>query len=147
MRHQWIGAVATLLSAALIGCEGFTGPHPTGTGPFDSRGNYVEAWADNPSKWNHRPTTPEPEPEPEPPALAANTSPIRNAPPRPAATPKPAPKPRPKPKPKFKYHTVRSGDTLYGLAKRYGTTVGKIRSANGISGSLIRVGQKLKIPR
>ncbi len=26
----------------------------TGYGPFDSRGNYVEAWADNPSKWNRR---------------------------------------------------------------------------------------------
>ncbi len=65
----------------------------------------------------------------------------------PAPAPQPKPKPKPKPKPQAVYHTVRKGDTLYGLAKRYGTTVGKIQSANGISGSLIRLGQRLKIPR
>jgi LysM repeat protein len=27
------------------------GKHPRGTGPYDANGNYVEAWADNPSKW------------------------------------------------------------------------------------------------
>jgi LysM repeat protein len=27
------------------------GRHPNGTGPFDRNGNYVEAWADSPSKW------------------------------------------------------------------------------------------------
>jgi len=27
------------------------GNHPSGIGPFDSRGNYVEDWADTPSKW------------------------------------------------------------------------------------------------
>ena len=25
--------------------------HPSGLGPFDSRGNYIEDWADSPSKW------------------------------------------------------------------------------------------------
>lgn len=25
--------------------------NPTGTGPFDSQGNYIDAWADDPSKW------------------------------------------------------------------------------------------------
>lgn len=43
-------------------------------------------------------------------------------------------------------HTVAKGDTLYGLARKYGTTVTKIKSANGLSGDLIRTGQKLKIP-
>ncbi len=28
-----------------------SGGQVAGTGPFDSRGNYVEAWADNPAKW------------------------------------------------------------------------------------------------
>jgi len=41
---------------------------------------------------------------------------------------------------------VAKGDTLYGLARKYGTTVTKIKSANGLSGDLIRTGQKLKIP-
>jgi LysM repeat protein len=68
-----------------------------------------------------------------------------------ASTPKPAPKPTPKPKPKptssTVVHTVKSGDTLYGLALRYKTTVAKIKSSSGISSDLLRIGQKLKIPR
>ena len=43
-------------------------------------------------------------------------------------------------------HLVRSGETLSHLARRYGVTVGAIRRANGISGDLIRVGQRLRIP-
>ena len=45
------------------------------------------------------------------------------------------------------YHTVKSSDTLYGLALRYKTTVAKIKSANGLKSDLIRPGQKLKIAR
>jgi LysM repeat protein len=45
-----------------------------------------------------------------------------------------------------KTHTVSKGDTLYGLARKYGTTVAKIKSANGMSSDLIRLGQKVKIP-
>ena len=30
------------------------------TGPFDSRGNYIEEWADNPSKWRKNGGTPSP---------------------------------------------------------------------------------------
>ena len=43
-------------------------------------------------------------------------------------------------------HTVVKGETLYGLSRKYGTTVAKIKSANGLSSDLIRIGQKLKIP-
>jgi LysM repeat protein len=43
-------------------------------------------------------------------------------------------------------HTVASGDTLSGLAQRYGTTVAAIRAANGLTGNMIRVGQDLLIP-
>lgn len=42
--------------------------------------------------------------------------------------------------------TVRSGDTLSGLAKRYDTSISAIRSANGLSGDTIYVGQELLIP-
>lgn len=44
-------------------------------------------------------------------------------------------------------HTVRNGETLGGIAERYGTTASAIRKANGIKGSMIRKGQKLKIPK
>lgn len=43
-------------------------------------------------------------------------------------------------------HTVRSGETLSGLAWRYHTTVKAIREANRMTGSTIYVGQKLIIP-
>ncbi len=43
-------------------------------------------------------------------------------------------------------YTVKSGDTLHRIAKRFGTTVKGIESANGLSTTRIKVGQKLKIP-
>ncbi|MFY0582219.1 LysM peptidoglycan-binding domain-containing protein [Cystobacter fuscus] len=44
-------------------------------------------------------------------------------------------------------YTVRSGDTLSGIAQRYGTTVSALAQANGISNpNLIQVGQKLRVP-
>lgn len=43
-------------------------------------------------------------------------------------------------------YTVRSGDTLSAIASRYGTTVSKLQSLNGISNAnYIYVGQKLKV--
>lgn len=43
-------------------------------------------------------------------------------------------------------YKVAKGDTLYGIARKRGTTVAKIKSANGISSDVIRPGQSLKIP-
>ncbi|MEA3335421.1 MAG: LysM peptidoglycan-binding domain-containing protein [Chloroflexota bacterium] len=43
-------------------------------------------------------------------------------------------------------HVVRAGDTLYGLAVRYGTTIAGIKRANGLSNSIIIPGQRLAIP-
>ena len=43
-------------------------------------------------------------------------------------------------------HTVRRGDTLSSIARKYGVTVNALRQANNISGDRINVGQKLKIP-
>lgn len=42
--------------------------------------------------------------------------------------------------------TVQKGDTLYGLAKRHGTTVGRLKAANGLDGTTLQVGQKLSLP-
>jgi len=44
-------------------------------------------------------------------------------------------------------HTVKSGDTLGKLATDYRTTVKAIQSANGLTDTRIKVGQKLKIPK
>ena len=59
-------------------------------------------------------------------------------------TAKPAPKAKAKAKPVK--HTVRSGENLSKIAKRYGTTVNAIKSANSLSGDEIKAGQKLTIP-
>ena len=43
-------------------------------------------------------------------------------------------------------YTVKSGDTLGGIAKQFGTTVRAIQSANNLKTTSIKVGDKLKIP-
>ena len=64
-----------------------------------------------------------------------------------SATAAPAPSAAPAPKATTTAYTVRSGDTLSGIAKRHGTTARAIASLNGISLTThIHPGQKLKIP-
>ena len=41
--------------------------------------------------------------------------------------------------------TVQKGDNLYKLAKRYGTTVDKLRSLNGMKNDNLQAGQKLRV--
>ena len=58
----------------------------------------------------------------------------------PAAAPVPAAKPG-----ETITHIVKNGDNLFQIAKTYGTTVEKIKAANGLSSDIIAVGQKLVI--
>jgi len=44
------------------------------------------------------------------------------------------------------FYTVQSGDTLYGIAKKFGSTVGLIMWANKKSRPIARLGEKLKVP-
>lgn len=43
-------------------------------------------------------------------------------------------------------HTVRRGDSLWTIARRYGTTTHKIQASNGMKTTHLQVGQVLKIP-
>jgi murein DD-endopeptidase MepM/ murein hydrolase activator NlpD len=43
-------------------------------------------------------------------------------------------------------HVVIPGDTLYGLATAYGTTVAELKRVNALQGDLLRVGTELAIP-
>ena len=126
-------------------------------GPFDEDGNYIEAWADYPPKRGTKRRTSNPKPVTQPKIVAKTTpqqtaqlaprpTPKRVTKPRPVAKPKPRPK-TVKVKPKTIRHVVKRGDTLYGLARKYRSSVSRIQRANGIKGTNIRDGSTLVIPR
>lgn len=43
------------------------------------------------------------------------------------------------------YYTVRSGDSLWAIARRHGVAVADLKDWNGLSGSLLRTGQQLRV--
>jgi len=43
-------------------------------------------------------------------------------------------------------HTVRAGETLSGIARQHGVSVSALKRANGLNGSDIRKGQRLRLP-
>lgn len=44
------------------------------------------------------------------------------------------------------YYIVKSGDTLYGIARKYGVSVNDIKIANNLSSNLLTIGKRLLIP-
>jgi LysM repeat protein len=99
-----------------------------------------------------------PAPAPAPVAEPAEPEPVKLVAPKPAPAPvaiaekKPAPKAEPKPAAKTtssgsRSHTMAKGDTLYGLARKYGVSAAAIQKANNITKpESIRDGAKLIIP-
>ncbi len=174
-------ALLTLLLASCGGGDGLvaenrsTRGYNPGVGPFDSRGNYIERWANDKSKgvvWRKSTTSgPSSSPAVVPPVVAAITpatpqpaarpaGPRPNPPvggtatpsPRPSAAVASLPKSRPsvKAKPKRKppvRHTISKGDTLWGISRRYNTSVTAIQRANGLKGTHLKIGRRLLIPR
>lgn len=43
------------------------------------------------------------------------------------------------------YYTVKSGDTLYNIAKKYDTTVDKLKNINNLTSNLLSIGQVLNV--
>lgn len=63
-----------------------------------------------------------------------------------ATTAAPAAKPAPKPAPKPLYYTIKKGDTLGGIARKYHTTVAKLQKLNKMgSSTFIRDGKRLRV--
>jgi len=82
--------------------------------------------------------TPTPTRETPTPTATATATPV-------PATPEPTDTPTPEPTPII--HTLKSGDTLIGLARKYGVTVQAIQEANGITDPRgLLVGQQIIIP-
>lgn len=44
------------------------------------------------------------------------------------------------------YYTVKSGDSLWSIAKKYGITVDELKNANNLTTNTLSIGQRLKIP-
>jgi LysM repeat protein len=63
----------------------------------------------------------------------------------PSTTP-PQASPSPGPTAAFTTYRVKSGDTLYVIARRFGTTVKAIQKLNGMTSTILHAGQVLKIP-
>lgn len=121
--------------------------------PFDDDGNYRKDWVKNNTSGRTKrsydvPDAPPPAPEGAPasatvapvsetPAEGGSTAAViagEGAPAAPAAASSP------------QYHRVGSGDTLYSLAQRYGTSVDDLKRVNGLTSNSIRAGQSLRIP-
>jgi len=186
----WISASCALVMA-LASCTNFgggpgmgSGFQQAGTGPFDENGNYVEAWADNPSKWRksggarspHELGTdeiPRIAKSEQPPqnsiplypstlisrskstgvkpkvelakAAAAKTS-VKSATKTTGKTTTAKASPAKSPTKSTRY-VIKQGDSLSSIASRMGCSVAALKSANGISGTAIRAGRSLTIPR
>jgi LysM repeat protein len=186
----WISASCVLVMA-LASCTNFgggpgmgSGFQQAGTGPFDENGNYVEAWADNPSKWRksggarspHELGTdeiPRIAKSEQPPqnsiplypstlisrskstgvksraelakAAAAKTS-VKSATKTTGKTTTAKASPAKSPTKSTRY-LIKQGDSLSSIASRMGCSVAALKSANGISGTAIRAGRYLTIPR
>ena len=86
---------------------------------------------------------PEPvrEPEMDEAEIEAEPEPVAAHAPRPAPA---APTPEPAATSEV-YHTVKSGDSLYKISRQYGTSVATIQKLNGIDGSRIKPGQRLRV--
>lgn len=64
-----------------------------------------------------------------------------------APKPMPAGQQRPSGSDQWIQHTVRPGETLYGLARQYGVSVESIKSANSLGEMPVRTGETIRIKR
>ncbi|OZI27515.1 MULTISPECIES: transglycosylase SLT domain-containing protein [Bordetella] len=75
--------------------------------------------------------------------LASLSTPAGALEPAPART---SPSARRSSRPNVRAHKVRAGDTLFALARRYGTTVDTLRALNNLKGTNLKIGSQLRIP-
>jgi LysM repeat protein len=101
--------------------------------------------------WNILTTAPLPVLSPPAPSQPVPTAPIPiSQPVAPPVTPPPSVPPvnslSPSIEPTLTY-TVQAGDTLFGIARRFGLSVGLLKSSNSLSSDTLQIGQVLNIPQ
>lgn len=90
-----------------------------------------------------RPAAPRPSTTPGRPSTASTSKAKSQAKPK---SSKPAAA-KPRPAAAAKSHTVKKGDTLYSLARRYGTSVAAIKKANGMKSDVLITGRTIRVPK
>jgi len=121
------------------GSDGGYNPYPGQPGTAQTRG--VPAYEPPPAPVEADPYAFNAPSSPPPRSSTTATSPAK----KPTSTSSSASKSAPKKSSGSTYKVV-SGDTLYGIAKKRGSSISKIKSANGLKSDLIRPGQVLRIP-
>lgn len=102
--------------------------------PFDSNGNYITAWAAEGSSSAG-------------PSDYRSSSPRRSKPTTSSSRKSSSGTKSKSSSTSSRRHTVKSGDSLWSIARKYGSSVAKIKSANGLKSDTIRDGRSLVIPR
>lgn len=118
--------------------------------PFDSSGNYVTAWAAQGGDPEAPPEARRSSSSSTRRSSGSSSSTARKSSYSPSGTKSKSTSTASKSKSKSsgsRKHTVKSGDSLWSIARKYGTSVAKIKSANGLKSDMIRDGRALTIPR
>jgi LysM repeat protein len=134
-RRRWpaVPAVLLLVGLLVLGLSGLRGaPASSAASPSPNLPSPTASIAPSPAPETPAPTDAAPSPSSTPEPSAAPTA-------TPAATPGPAES--------FRTYVVKSGDTLSGIAGKFGTTARAIATLNGITlNATLHAGQVLKIP-
>lgn len=138
-----VAAVCVLAVALLL--AGCTRPKPTQSAAPQANAN--QTLTPTATAALGMPTlTPTPVASPAAGQATATPTPEPFTPPEPTATPVPQ-EPEPTPAAGTSTYTVQPGDTLYGLAQRFGTTVNELAALNNLSpDAMLMAGQVLTIP-
>ena len=121
--------------------------------PFDEHGNYVTAWAAEdgsaagPSDYQRRRLPDRDDPPSRRSSSSSSTRRVNSTPVKKVASSSSSKKKSSSSSGSSVRVTVKSSDTLWGLARKYGTSVAKIKAANGLKSDVIRNGKTLVIPR
>lgn len=125
--------------------------------PFDSSGNYVSDWAAEGERRAGRSATATSSDEEQWAKSHANRKPLSSVkkigPAKSKSSSSKSKKTSTESKPAkskssgSRKHVVKSSDTLSSIAKKYGTTVSKIKNANGLKSDKARSGSVLTIPK